>query len=361
MHERMRTLSKGRLRSTLAGLLLSSAGAGERPAAAATHSSGVMVEYRIPAEAPTGEVEVLSLGLATLPVPSLVGVERFAHVRLAAVNRNDSQDWIVDARDQVLDLADGLMQRPRFAESNLGVAPALVILRRGERGYLDLFFSVPDDEHPPWIALGWHVRRGRGAMVATTIFERLPTVVSTYSHYRPAQYWGGDVFIGPSWCAPAWSSLGWYRHYAPYRGYRYSRRHDGFEVFDGGTWWRYGRGREADESEPRDTVGTHWRGRRPHWRSESEMDRKPHLAQPATERDDSDDRRSSWLTQVRRALPAPRASTAPPADASPGRSWADRAFQESPQPRFESQDSAAAAAPIAPSGGTVGGHWRSRR
>src|SRR5689334_19072182 len=67
------------------------------PAGAAGQPSGAVVSYRVPVEAPTGDVQVLSAGSASLPVPSLIGAERFIHIRLAAHNQQDERDWVIDA------------------------------------------------------------------------------------------------------------------------------------------------------------------------------------------------------------------------------------------------------------------------
>src|SRR5215207_8166733 len=118
----------------------------------------VSISYAVPAEGPTGEIQVLSLGVADLPRPSLIGTERFVHIRLAAHNQYDPEPWVLDAREQVLDLPDGSSLPPRFAESSEGGA-AYLSLPAGARGYLDLFFTLQDGFDPTWTSLTWRLRR----------------------------------------------------------------------------------------------------------------------------------------------------------------------------------------------------------
>ena len=219
---------------------------------------GAAVTYQVPVEAPTGQVQILSLGVADLPAPNLIGSERFVHMRLAAENRHDPRAWLLDARDQFLDLPDGTPLPPRFAEASTGGASAQLVLAPGKRGYLDLFYPVVGGFDPRSTSLTWRVRRGEDSIVARTVFERMPDADLEYGHYRPAQYEGGHLVFGATWCSPwygSWSDS--LRPYWPYRRYRYGHRPGGFAVSSGHSRWNYQR-----ESAPvaSDTVGSRWRG-----------------------------------------------------------------------------------------------------
>jgi hypothetical protein len=220
---------------------------------------GAAVGYAVPVEAPTGEVQIVSLGIADLPRPSRIGTERYVHMRLAAHNQTDALPWVLDSRDQLIELPSGATLPPRFAESSNPASAAHVVLPPGQRGYLDLFFQVEDGFDPAWASLVWKVRRGSGMIVARTVFERLPDPDALYAHYWPSQYFGGTLLFGAVWCLPGW---GWpladsLRPWSHYRRYRYHRHAGGFAVSDGHTRWHYHRGRPRGAS---DSVGQRWRG-----------------------------------------------------------------------------------------------------
>jgi hypothetical protein len=223
-----------------------------RPAQAqeAAEARGAAVKYLVPTERPTGRVEVFSLGAAALPVPSLIGSERCLHVRLVAIDLADDGAWLVDARDQRLVLPDGTTVAPRYARASDGGPEPRLTLRRGKSGFLDLFFAVPDGD-PLWASFGWRVRLGPKQIVGTTVFERLPAPVADYSHYRPSQYMGGELVIGPFWSEPDWQGSSWLQPYRGYRDYRYVARPDGFDVHAGATAWRY---RRDYQRTPRDVT-----------------------------------------------------------------------------------------------------------
>ena len=259
---------------------------------------GAAVGYAVPVEAPTGEVQILSLGIADLPRPSGIGTDRFVHMRLAAHNQKDGLPWVLDSRDQLIELPGGVTLPPRFAESSNPASAAHVVLTLAQRGYLDLFFQVEDDFDPAWTSLVWKLRRGTGMIVARTVFERLPDTDALYAHYWPSQYFGGTLLYGAVWCMPAWDwpwadSL---RPWSHYRRYRYHRHDGGFAVSDGHTRWHYHRGRPRGAS---DSVSDRWR---------APADRPPVIARPAPAEPaprPSPSDRARWHWQVERTLEVP--------------------------------------------------------
>jgi hypothetical protein len=308
-------------------MLIAGLAASEPAHAAGRLADAVVVKYQIPAGAPTGEVQVLSLGVAELLVPSLIGTERFVHMRIAAFNRQDERAWELDAREQSLQLPDRTAAEPRFAEANGKPGPARLTLRRGERGYLDLFFAVEDDLHPSLTLLGWLVRRGQGAVAATTVFERLPMPAERYGHYRPAQYGGGELAIGYSWCSPIWGD-GWLRWYAPYGRYRYHPQREGYDVSDGHTMWRY----RPQPPVIAETVGDRWRTSAPEPRAEVAPAAPPSGAGPAGEHARIPARDGhAWRVRMYHALPALDADAPAPGGLSGARAW-----REVPLPSYGS-------------------------
>jgi hypothetical protein len=221
-------------------------------------TGGAAVGYRIPAGAPTGEVEVLSLGAADLPVPNLLGTERFVHVRLAAANKADDRPWVLDARDQTFaTTALGAGVAPRYAQPEGGSGEPRLVLKKGERGALDLFF-LAGHQDPESLALRWRVRRGGEAVAGTTVFEQLPAPAgelgpTAYVHYWPSQFTGGWLLFGDLWCFPSWPPTGWLASYRDYGQYGYQTVNRGFRVSQGARSWTY------EPAAPAPTVGSHWR------------------------------------------------------------------------------------------------------
>ena len=205
---------------------------------------------------------MLSLGVADLPVASLIGEERLLHWRVVAQNHDDPQGWVLDARDQHLQLSEGVTLAPLFAEAHPGAGVARATIQAGQLAYLDLFYAVGVSVNPPSAALTWRVRRGPTMTVATTVFERLPDMGWAYTHYRPAQYHGGVLNLGNPWCIPAedaWSD--WLRPYAGYCSYRYGRWADGFAVARGNRRWNYQRERQGAATARAEDPGSRWRDR----------------------------------------------------------------------------------------------------
>jgi hypothetical protein len=367
--------SSGVLASTVAaGVLLLSHGAG-----AQEDAEGVAVEYQVPAAAPTGDVQVLSFGAADLAVDSTIGNERFVHLRLAAVNREDPFDWVVDARDQVVTLSDGTQVAARYAMAGESDDDPLLTLRSGERGFLDLFFPSGSTD-PEAVTLRWMVRRGDEVLTGVTVFEALLAPSSDYGHYWPSQYLGGSLLFGPLWCQPHWPGRGWLRHYGGYGHYRYTRQPGGFDVVEGDRAWRY---RRDEHPAPQDTVAARWRRQgptgganraaplgQPQW--ETHGTAAPTSAAPATAPTPA----PSWHVTFqpgRRDLENARSTSVgpgrtqwyAPARSSPSTSWGGAAAAVSSSSSSSSTSSSSSssstthAAPASPPS-SVGGHWRSR-
>ena len=348
---------------------------------------GAVVGYAVPVEAPTGEVQILSLGMADLPRPSRIGTDRYLHLRLAAHNQKDGLPWVLDSRDQLVELPGGVTLPPRFAQSSNPDSAAHVVLTLGQRGYLDLFFQVDDDFDPPWASLAWKLRRGGGMIFARTVFERLPDPGALYAHYWPSQYFGGSLLFGATWCMPDWSWPLALQPWSNYRRYRYHRHPGGFAVSDGHSRWHYHRGRPRGAS---DSVGERWRspGDRP-----PPVIARPAPADPAPRPAPSD--RARWQWQVQRTLeqpPAPRPSTAgaslspsverfreahsrfsPSFSSStpspPTRSYESSSSSSSSSASSSSSSASSSSAPSSPpasapspssAGDSVGSRWRSR-
>ena len=297
--------------------------------------AGASVTYQVPVEAPQGEVQILSLGVADLPVPSLIGSERFVHMRVAAHNRQDPQAWVLDPRDQFLDLPDGTPLAPRFAEASTGGAATPLVLTQGKRGYLDLFYPVGGFD-PRWTSLTWRIRRGSDLIVARTVFERLPdtgwrlrTLPARAVRRRPSVLRRDLVFAVARVLVRLASPLLAVLRLSlrpPAGGLRRLRRRFTVEL------------PPREHPRPAETVGSRWRG----LPSGRPAMAPPAGAQPSTASPPTPvvndppappGDRSRWRWQLEQVLVQPPGDSAPPAPAVPGATAPAHPRPSPPPPR----------------------------
>lgn len=169
-------------------------------ASSATVAGRAASHYRIPPEAPRGDVRVASFGLADIrPAHERM---RFAeelraiHVRLVVANNSDAA-WWVDTRDVRAVLPSNGESRAAFARVDEGSLPVVVVPAGGERT-IDLFFPLPEDmqeasELPSFDTI-WSVQMPNMTIAERTPFERLDVPPGTYPYdYR----WGPPYYYDP--------------------------------------------------------------------------------------------------------------------------------------------------------------------
>ena len=195
--------------------------------------------YSIPATDPRGSVHVISLGAEKLPVAA-GQPDSYVHLRIAAENRGDDTVWMVDPNEQVLTHPGGSVPAS-FAEASTG-GPVLT-LKKGQQGYLDVYYPAPPAEGPNRITLAWRLRRGSEAVPGTTDFDRVASPQPGYAaYYQPVHgphvhvglglgwWWWPDYYFwnhGPYWhpYPRFWGYYGGYWcGYYPY--HRYGRYYD---------------------------------------------------------------------------------------------------------------------------------------
>jgi hypothetical protein len=172
--------------------------------------------YDLPSASPTGTLRVLSFGGERLPVGPF-GPDVHLHVRLSAVNERDSRLWILDPNDQVL-VFNGSTVPPSYSRTS-GAEPVLK-LSRGERGYLDVYYPLPDVD-PSRVTLAWRVHRGGEVLGELTSFDRVsgrrdPEFADREVYDSGASFGMGLGWFWPEYC---WRWHGAYlAPYIPRRG-----------------------------------------------------------------------------------------------------------------------------------------------
>jgi hypothetical protein len=202
----------------LAGLgFLLAAGCAHKPAEMppAALTGPPVSSYSVPAQAPKGMVHVVSFGLENLPANPGAPTP-YLHIRLAAVNSSDDAVWRVDPNNQLLSAA-GVMTPPSFAEAS-GGGPVLSV-KRGTRGYLDVYYPAPKDPTLP-VALGWRLERGAEVLAESTVLQATVDQAGRYVYYRPA---ADDAHVGLGHGLSSW----WWNDYYFWN--------------NGGSWWCYPR------------------------------------------------------------------------------------------------------------------------
>ena len=159
--------------------------------------------YKIPSEAPHGDVRVAALGIATLePKGDDKDRTHAMLVRMVVNNNDDNTAWDIDTREQVGSLDGFGRSRPAFAWVNVG-RPPIVRVRPGASVTIDLYFPLPASMQKasqiPQFEVLWHVVTPGGPVTERTSFERIYVEPPAPP---PAYYaWG---WWGPSWYDPYW-------------------------------------------------------------------------------------------------------------------------------------------------------------
>ncbi|MDX2024281.1 MAG: hypothetical protein SF187_28825 [Deltaproteobacteria bacterium] len=196
-------------------LILGGAGCAHRSAGASyqaqpSENTPSASAYNIPADAPKGTAYVMSLGGEKLPVPN--GAPLYLHLRLAVANDKDTGPWMMDARDQTVQLGGQQGVAPAFAEGS-GGSP-VVNIEPGKRGTLDLYYALPEGVDPTKVTLNWRVNRGNEMYAQDTVFERQQGRDGNYPGYpgyayRPAYDSRIHLSVGPGWWWGPYWGVGW--------------------------------------------------------------------------------------------------------------------------------------------------------
>ena len=265
-------------------------------------AEAIAVGYSIPTHAPAGDIQILIPAVLEFAAPEPFGPERFVHVRVAVVNRQDVAEWTLDARELRLVLADGTVVVPGFSAASTGQDNDWLTLSPGGRGYLDVFFPVGALTPTP-ISFTWLLHHGTQAVVATTVFALLPSGSWEDGRYGAANYVGGELLWGPLWFAPLDTFAGsspistsWDTPLHAARGHHFHGRrkwHRDRRYDQGRRWHRDGHGsrRRADRGRGH--------GARAHGQE------GPTRAPPAPPDPDPKPDRTAWRERVKRALPSP--------------------------------------------------------
>jgi hypothetical protein len=125
--------------------------------------------YSIDGDDQKGTVQLIAFDGERLPVGPR-GAEVYLHLRLHAENRGDSTPWQLNPNDQIL-AGEGAQVSPAFAQTSAG--PPVLTVTKGARGWLDLYYPLPDDHDPLDLALTWRVRRGDAVLAHRTHLLRM--------------------------------------------------------------------------------------------------------------------------------------------------------------------------------------------
>jgi len=168
------------------------------------------VAYSIPAEAPKGQVYVVSLGRVAFQ-NGQSGPAPYLHLRLAAQNDSDQVLWRLDPNEQVVRFDGGAPISAAYAKAS--TESPVLSLQAGQRGHLDLYYPLPGTAGLPQIALEWRLARGEVLVANTTSFERARD--RSYAYYEPVYTprVGVHLRMGPAWW---WHDPFWPYYDAPW-------------------------------------------------------------------------------------------------------------------------------------------------
>ncbi|MBA3540531.1 MAG: hypothetical protein H0T79_13055 [Deltaproteobacteria bacterium] len=171
------------------------------PEGATSWSQGQPVtRIQIPPEEPKGEVRAASVGLTRLQVaggrqPDLDVI----HIRLTIHNDSDRRPWVVDTREQLLEIPGEGRSRPIFVNSDRDSMPTISIGARDKR-VIDLYYPLPStvtrESELTRFELLWQVQTGDRMIAQRTAFDRATLEAEPsyglYAGWGP--YWWHDPF-----------------------------------------------------------------------------------------------------------------------------------------------------------------------
>jgi hypothetical protein len=166
---------------------------------------------QIPPERPEGSVQITTSGI-TQARPDNSGKVDVIHVRMVVSNDGDDTPWMIDTRQQYLEIPGEGRTAPLFANSDLRTMPTLEI-PRGESHVIDLFYPLPrnaDERNLPQFDLVWAVETGTREVASRTSFDRQE--VEPRVAYSEPYYWYAGW--GPYW---------WYDPFWPGAGFVHAR------------------------------------------------------------------------------------------------------------------------------------------
>jgi hypothetical protein len=187
-----------------------------RPAAVVPGKE-LIPSYQIPSGSPKGALRVLTLGGERLPVgPGAPDV--YLHFRLSAENDADAAPWTLDPNEQFLVFEGGTLP-PAYSQTSQ--ASPVLSLARGERGYLDVYYPMPDID-PARVSLSWRLRRGGEVTAELTSFDRVSGRVpdSYFADYDPSPGTSAYFGLGLGWF---WPDYCWRWHGAYLAPYSHRR------------------------------------------------------------------------------------------------------------------------------------------
>jgi hypothetical protein len=167
--------------------------------------------YSVPPESPHGEVTLASRGIVDLSLGSDNERTRCLQVHMIVAN-NDDAPWVVDAREQLLQLPGEGQSRPALVNTeqqdlpNINVAP-------GQKRTVDLFYTLPQPlqqaKQIPEFDVSWHVQMPSRVVAERTPFERVK-IEEPSDYYADAYAYDYGYGYGYGW-GPVW----WYDPFFP--------------------------------------------------------------------------------------------------------------------------------------------------
>jgi len=197
-----------------------------RPAVgAAPETEYTVAQYRVPPEAPRGEVYVSSFGITSLAVAPNVEMPML-HVRLGIANTSGTAPWTADAREQRLAIIGRPSAGPTYANSDAG--GPLVTIPQGQQRALDLYYALPAGERDardlPSFDVSWTVHTADRVIAERTPFLRDLAPAGPAAPPPPfvavGLGWGPGWWYDPLWPYPA-AVVGFRPFVAHYAGPRY--------------------------------------------------------------------------------------------------------------------------------------------
>lgn len=166
---------------------------------------GPVARYRLPGEAPTGEVRISSPGIITMTNRETKRTYHALRIAISLRDDRDPQPWRMAPRAQLLLLPGGARIAPFLVTEKGRRVSGIVEIPKGTTRTLELFYALPAsqarEERLPNFGLHWQVETMNAVVEHDTRFTRLHVPLRTRAD--ESSLLGADYYdpISPS---PVW-------------------------------------------------------------------------------------------------------------------------------------------------------------
>lgn len=172
---------------------------------------GLDAVYYEPAQAPSGTVRVLSMGVVDVRQNEDAGTFPALHLRMSIANQSEKNIWKLNSGDQLILLPNESALSPTFVNSDSNSMPTLEI-KPGEVKTLDFYYRLDgkaSEKNLSEFNFSWKIFTANSPILETTHFSRVtvpprtvvvyPDTHGPYAYPLPQYPYSYPLGWGPAW------------------------------------------------------------------------------------------------------------------------------------------------------------------